>query len=511
MAIVEHLEPSETGRRRLGLRSPANLESVGEIEVANAEDVHAAVARARAAQPAWAAKSIDERAALIRRAQEVLMRRQDDIVATVRRETGKTETEAFMFEVFASCDSMTYWSKRAKGILAERKRRMHLLSPLKKLRIGYRPLGVVGIITPWNGPFVLGLNPTVQALVAGNSVVLKPSEVTPYSGALVGEIFEEAGLPAGVLEVLLGDGETGAALLEADINKVSFTGSVATGRKVGEVCGRRLIPCTLELGGKDPFIVCEDADLERASAGALYGACVNTGQVCMAAERFYVVESVADEFTRLVKEKAKALRQGDGAGCDIGAMFHEPQLAIIERHIEDAKAKGANVLCGGRRNPDLKGLFYEPTVLTDVTQDMDVVREETFGPILPIIRVKDEEEAIRLANDTNYGLTASVWTRDENKGIAYGRRLEAGSIIVNDSGLTYGALEAPFGGVKDSGVGRVNGEEGLRGFCYAQPIIADRFQRKTEDMWYPITEDTLAGLKKALKFLWQTPIGRLIS
>jgi succinate-semialdehyde dehydrogenase/glutarate-semialdehyde dehydrogenase len=231
----------------------------------------------------------------------------------------------------------------------------------------------------------------------------------------------------------------------------------------------------------------------------------------MAAERFYGVESVADEFTRLVKEKAKALRQGDGAGCDIGAIFHEPQLAIIERHIEDAKAKGANVLCGGRRNPDLKGLFYEPTVLTDVTQDMDVVREETFGPILPIIRVKDEEEAIRLANDTNYGLTASVWTRDENKGIAYGRRLEAGSIIVNDSGLTYGALEAPFGGVKDSGVGRVNGEEGLRGFCYAQPIIADRFQRKTEDMWYPITEDTLAGLKKALKFLWQTPIGRLIS
>ena len=416
-----------------------------------------------------------------------------------------------MMEVFASCDSMTYWAKRAKGILAERKRRMHLLSPLKKLRICYRPLGVVGIITPWNGPFVLGMNPTVQALIAGNSVVLKPSEVTPYSGALIGEIFEEAGLPKGVLQVLLGDGETGAALLEADIDKISFTGSVATGRKVGEACGRRLIPCTLELGGKDPFLVCSDADLERAAAGAVYGACVNTGQVCMAAERFYVVDSVADEFTRLVKEKTEALRQTDVGESDVGAIFHEPQLKIIERHIEDAKAKGAKVLCGGRRNPNLKGLYYEPTVLVDVTQDMAVIREETFGPILPIVRVADEEEALRLANDTTYGLTASVWTRDENKGLAYARRLSAGSVSINDSGLTYGALEAPFGGIKDSGVGRVNGEEGLRGFCYTQPIIIDRFQRAREDMWYPVTDKTLAGLKKALNVLWRTPLGRLIS
>src|ERR1019366_187659 len=268
-------------------------------------------------------------------------------------------------------------------------------------------------ITPWNGPFILSLNPSVQALMAGNTVVLKPSEVTPFSGRLVGELFTEAGLPRDVLTIVEGDGETGAALVDAGVNKISFTGSVRTGRKVGEACGRNLIPCTLELGGKDPMIVCADADLERAVGGAVFGAFMNAGQFCCSTERVYVVESVADEFTRRVVEKTKALKLGKEGEFDIGPIIWPKQLETIERHVADALGKGARLLSGGRRATEVGNLFYEPTVLVDVTHDMAIMREETFGPILPIVRVKDEAEALRLANDTAYGLAANVWTKDE--------------------------------------------------------------------------------------------------
>jgi acyl-CoA reductase-like NAD-dependent aldehyde dehydrogenase len=511
MAIVEPLEGSGGQRRRLGLKSPATLEPIGEIEVANAADVAAAVARARAAQPAWAQTSIEERSRILRRALDILVARADQVADVVRRETGKSKVEALMMEVFASCDALAYWAKRAKRILADRPTRMHLLGLMKQLRITYRPLGVVGIITPWNGPFVLSLNPTVQALVAGNTVVLKPSEATPESGRLVGELMKEAGLPAGVLEVVLGDGETGAALVEADVDKISFTGSVATGRKIAETCGRRLVPCTLELGGKDPFVVCADADVDRAAGSAVFGAFLNSGQVCMSVERVYVVEEVADAFIEKVVEETKRLRQTDDGDGDVGPIFRAEQLAIIERHVADARAKGARVLTGGRRNPGLRGLFYEPTVIVDVTHDMAVMREETFGPILPIVRVRDEAHALRLANDSSYGLTASLWTRDRAKALRLAQELQAGSVCINDAGVTYGALEAPFGGVKASGVGRVNGDEGLRGFCHAKPLIIERFGRKRESVWYPHTRETEQTLRKAIRWLWATPLGRLMS
>ncbi|RMD84982.1 MAG: aldehyde dehydrogenase family protein, partial [Candidatus Dadabacteria bacterium] len=475
------------------------------------EDVRAAVARARAAQPEWARLSVREGARYLEGALDVLIARQDDVVATVCRETGKSPVEAMMIEVISSCDALAFWSRRAPKILADRRKRLHLLGPMKQLRIVYRPLGVVGIITPWNGPFVLSLNPTAQALVAGNTVVLKPSEVTPYSGKLVGDLFAEAGLPPGVLEVVLGDGSTGAALVESDVNKISFTGSVATGRRIGEVCGRRLIPCTLELGGKDPAIVCADADLDRAAAGIVFGSCMNSGQVCMSVERVYVVEAVADAFTDKVVELVRSLRQTDTGISDVGPIFWPPQLEVIERHIEDARAKGARILCGGKRNERLRGLYFEPTVITDVTHDMAIMREETFGPIVAIMRVRDEEEALRLANDSDYGLTASVWTRDRDKAVSYARRIDAGSVCINDAGISYGALEAPFGGVKNSGVGRVNGEEGLRSFCYAQPIIVQRFGGKKEQGWYPHDAEQLEKLRKAVRFLWGGPLRRIFS
>ncbi len=513
MAVVERVEPSTSApgaRRRLRLRSPATLDPIGEIEVQNPEDVRAAVERARKVQPGWAALSFDERARYLTRAVRVLLERQDDYLDVIVRETGKPRTEALAVEILAACDALSFYAKRAKRILADRKVPVHLLKT-KKLRLSYRPLGVVAIITPWNFPFILSLNPTAQALMAGNAVVLKPSEVTPFSGRLVEELFGSVGLPEGVFQVVQGDGETGGALVEAGVDKVSFTGSVRTGRKIGEICGRRLIPCTLELGGKDPMIVCEDADLERAANGAVFGAFSNAGQVCVSTERVYVVESVADAFERKVLEKTAALRQGAEGEFDVGPMIFGDQLAIVQRHIEDAVGKGAKVLAGGRRNPAWAGLFWEPTVLANVTHDMAIMREETFGPVLPIMRVRDEDEALRLANDSPYGLNANVWTRDKRKGERIAKSLQSGAAVVNDCMLTYGVTESPFGGVKESGVGQVNGEIGLRAYCHVQSILIDRFGGRSEVLWYPYTEKKTGLLRRAMRLIWGTPLGRLFS
>jgi succinate-semialdehyde dehydrogenase/glutarate-semialdehyde dehydrogenase len=511
MAIVQPLDAAPGARRRLGLKSPSTLEPIGEIEVQTADDVREALERARKVQPAWAALPVEERARYLTRALKRVIERQDEIIETVLRETGKAPSEALSMEIFASCDVLSYYAKRAAKFLRPEKRRLHgVLRFVKKLEVVHRPLGVVGVITPWNGPFILSLNPTAQALVAGNAVLLKPSEVTPHSGALVGEIFESVGLPAGVLQVLSGDGETGAALCEAGVDKICFTGSVATGRKVASACAAQLIPCTLELGGKDPMIVCADADVESAAAGALAGAFMNTGQYCCGTERVYVVEDVADAFTDEVVRRAGALRQGVSGEFDLGAIFWDRQLDVIERHMADAVAKGAKVRVGGRRNPSLAGLYYEPTVLTDVTHDMQIMREETFGPILPIMRVRDEEEALRLANDTEYGLSATVWTKDAYKGAELARRIEAGGVCINDMTMTYGCPEAPFGGRKQSGVGHVNGESGLKSYCQPLPIITDRFGGKQARSFYPYTARKDAGLRRIIRLVFDSPLRRLL-
>ena len=505
MAIVQTVEGD--GRRRLRVASPATEQPIGDLAVTTGDEVRAAVARARRAQPAWEALGFAGRAAYVQKALAILIRRQEELIDVIVRETGRSRFETVMMEIFPACDSLGYYAKNAGRILGDRKVPMHLLKT-KKLLITYRPLGVIGIITPWNGPFILSLNPSVQALMAGNTVVLKPSEVTPFSGRLVGELFRDAGLPEDVLTVVEGDGETGAALVEAGVDKISFTGSVRTGRKVGETCGRNLVPCTLELCGKDPMVVCADADIERAAGGAVFGAFMNAGQFCCSTERVYVIDSVADEFTRRVVEKTKALKLGKEGEFDIGPMIWPKQLETIERHVADALEKGARLLSGGRRATEVGSLFYEPTVLVDVTHDMAVMREETFGPILPIVRVKDEAEALRLANDTVYGLAANVWTKDEDKAIRLAKGIFAGSVCVNESAITYGAVEAPFGGRRTSGVGQVNGETGLRGYCFAQPILLDRFGTKDEHVWYPYTADKTRMLQKVIGWMWGTRLGR---
>jgi succinate-semialdehyde dehydrogenase/glutarate-semialdehyde dehydrogenase len=440
------------------------------------------------------------------------VKRQDEIVELVIQETGKTRTEAIGMEVFACCDAISFYAKRAPRFLAPEKRRIHgLMGFTKRLRVVYKPLGVVGLITPWNGPVVLAVNPLVQALLAGNAVVHKPSEVTPLSALLVKKLTEAAGFPPDLYQVVQGDGQTGAALIEAGVDKVSFTGSVATGRKVAEACGRRLIPATLELGGKDAMIVCADADLERAAQGALLGSCMNTGHYCCGTERIYVVEPIYNRFVEKVVAGAKQLRQNDAGESDVGAVFWDQQLEIIESHMQDAVAKGARVLVGGRRNPRLSGLYYEPTVVVDVNHEMELMTKETFGPIVAIQKVKDEAEALRLANDSEYGLNGNVWTSDAEKGQRLAERMETGGVCVNDMAITYGIPEAPFGGVKASGVGQVNGASGIRGYCHAHPILADRKGKGAIQGGYPYTRKGEDGMQKFIRFLWGTPLGRWLA
>jgi succinate-semialdehyde dehydrogenase/glutarate-semialdehyde dehydrogenase len=513
MSIYEPIASSDS-HRHLRLRSPVTLEPTGELVCANAADVAAAIASARAAQPAWATTSMEERTAIVRRALQIVLETQDEIIDTVVAETGKARTDAMSMEIFSVADSLCYYAKNAGKFLKPRKRRVHgLLGIIKQLRILYKPLGVIGLITPWNGPFVLVMNQAVQAILAGNTVVAKGSEVTPYSAQLAERIFTRAGLPPGVLQVLLGDGETGAAIVGGGVDKVSFTGSVATGRRVAEACASQLIPCTLELGGNDAMIVCADADLDRAADGAWLGSCMNTGHYCCGTERIYVVAAVYDEFLRRVMDKGHHLRQGQHHGWqeDVGAVFWDRQLAIIEAHVEDARTKGARVLLGGKRNPDLAGLYYQPTVITEVDNSMDIMRHETFGPVLCIQQVASEAEALALANDSEFGLNGNVWTRDKARGYRLAAAIDTGSCSVNDMAVSYGIPAAPFGGRKNSGLGQVNGKKGLRGYCHEMPVVIDRFGGKMQNA-YPYSAQNAEGMRKLMNFLWvKTPIGRWLS
>ncbi|MEM1152902.1 MAG: aldehyde dehydrogenase family protein [Pseudomonadota bacterium] len=513
MSIYEAIDSTD-GRRHLKLRSPVTLATTGELVCANTDDVIAAVKKARIAQRAWATTPIKQRAAIMRKAQRIVLESQDEIIDTVVAETGKAKTDAMSMEVYAVADSLCYYAKHAEAFLRPRKRRVHgILGLLKQLKIVYKPLGVIGLITPWNGPFVLVMNQAVQAILAGNAVVAKGSEVTPYSAKLAETILTRAGLPDGVFQVLFGDGKTGADLVEAGVDKVSFTGSVATGRAIARACAEQLIPCTLELGGNDAMVVCEDADLDRAADGAWLGSCMNTGHYCCGTERIYVVESIYKDFLNLVLEKGKALRQGQHLGWDedIGAVFWDRQMTIIETHVEDARTKGASIEMGGRRNPDLEGLYYEPTVITGVDNSMDIMRQETFGPILCIQKVSNEAQAIDLANDSEFGLNGNIWTRDKQKGYELAASLDTGACSVNDMAVSYGIPAAPFGGRKNSGLGQVNGKKGMRAYCHEMPIVIDRFGGKMQNA-YPYTSEGAIGMRKLMDFMWlKTPLGRWLS
>ncbi|MEW6130514.1 MAG: aldehyde dehydrogenase family protein [Acidobacteriota bacterium] len=485
--------------------NPATLEELARFPIATTDEINAAVARAGAASSAWAALSFRNRARYILKARRALYDRQNEIIQILSDETGKPPFEAITTEILPTLDLMSYFAAKTEKILRDEKFSLAVFRN-KRSMITYEPLGVVGIITPWNFPFSLSMGEVVMALMAGNTVVLKPSEYTPMVGDFIRRLFAAAGFPEGVIEVVQGNGATGAALVDASVDKIFFTGSVRTGRRIAEVAAKKLMPVVLELGGKDPMIVCSDAPFERTVKGAVWGAFANCGQICASVERLYVHEKIADKFIPAVVEEVKKLRQGvpdANFTTDIGPMVNEMQLGIVTEHVADAVAKGARVLTGGRRRDDLGGYFFEPTVLIDVTNDMKVMREETFGPVLPIKIVRDEEEAIREANNTNYGLLASVWTSDNEHGRRIARRIQAGTVIINDAVYTNGAAQTPWFGVKESGLGTTHGKAGMYEFVRMKHINWDLFPMKTNMWWYPYTETWYARFKTLMKVLYR--------
>jgi acyl-CoA reductase-like NAD-dependent aldehyde dehydrogenase len=327
--------------------------------------------------------------------------------------------------------------------------------------------------------------PAISALLAGNTVVLKPSEVTPITGELIAELMARVGLPEGVFQVIQGDGTTGAALSKADIDKLFFTGSVATGKKVMKAAAAKPIPVELELGGKDAMIVCEDANLERAARGAIWGGLINCGQMCTSVERIFVRAEIYDRFIALLEREVDKVKVGGpDADADMGPLTFDKQMETVEAHVNGAVEDGADLRRGGHRIEG-KGQFYAPALITDVTPDMEIYKEETFGPVLPVIKVRSDDEAIRLANDHQYGLTGSVWTQDRERGLRIASAMECGQVMVNDVVISVGNPVLPFGGVKSSGFGRYHGPEGLLSFVHQKAIMADRGLLNSEPLWFP--------------------------
>jgi acyl-CoA reductase-like NAD-dependent aldehyde dehydrogenase len=510
MASVEQrtrADENGTPAATIAVENPATGESITTVPVRGADEIEAMVERARAAQPGWEAIGFEGRGGVLRRAQKWMLDNAGRVIDVVVSESGKTHEDAQLADLGYTVSALGFWAKQAPRYLAD-ERVPSWTNPLaagKKLLIRYTPVGVVGVIGPWNYPIANSFGDCIPALAAGNSVILKPSEITPLSSLLMEEMMRACGLPEGVFQVATGDGSTGAALI-GGVDCVMFTGSTATGKKVMKTAAEALIPCYLELGGKDPMIVCADANLERAANAASFYSMNNGGQVCISIERVYVEAPVYDEFVQRVTDNIRKLRQGapEGIGTvDVGAVTFPPQLEIVDDHVRDAVAKGATVLTGGHARAGT-GRFYEPTVLVGVDHSMKCMTEETFGPTLPIMKVADVEEGVRLANDSKYGLQASVWTSDIARGEALSRRIEAGVVCVNDAQVNYTVLNLPMGGWKASGIGSRHGATGIRKYTKVQSLLVTRRALKREPFMFPYR----AGRTMLLRRLFRVLYGR---
>jgi len=485
------------------VRSPATGVKLADVAVASTEDVRHAVDQARAAQIRAAQKSFAERAEVLYRYRDLLIDHQEKIADLLTGETGKPRGEVYGNELFYLYDAIGFWAKNAPRYLKPENIRPHLFKSKKVVSI-YAPIGVVGIIGPWNFPLVLTIGDAIPALMAGNAVIVKPSELTPMSALYAAELAEKAGWPEKLLQVVPGYGAAAEALID-NADMILFTGSVETGKKVMRRAAERLIPVALELGGKDAMIVLRDADLERAANACVWGALMNSGQVCTSIERVYVEAPVYDDFVGRVVERVRGLRQGASADdVERGSMTSAAQIEKVAAQVDDAISKGAKILCGGKKTPGFKGLYYEPTVLVDVDHGMEIMTEETFGPIIPIMRVKDADEALRLANESRYGLDGGIFTRDRERGRVLADQLQAGSVCINDCLVNYVIPDAPMGGIKESGVGRRHGAEGIRKFCLQKTIVADRLGLKSEFIWFPLSRRKTEIIRRGLRLLYRS-------
>ena len=497
--------------RKVRSVNPATGETLREFECVSQHEVHAAVTRAHAAQPAWAALGVRKRIAILRNLQLLLHQKKSEVAQLVTREAGKPYVESLLTEVLVVLDAARFLIGQAYQLLRDEPvPHGNLVMKTKTGHLVREPYGVIGIISPWNYPFSIPATESLAALAAGNAVVVKPSEFTSLTAIELESLLHQAGVPGEIFQVLVGDGVTGSALINANIDKLVFTGSVPTGKRIVQAAAARLLPVVLELGGKDPMLVLDDADIEIASQGAVWGAFVNAGQACLSVERCYVQRSLYRPFLEACVRHTRQLRVGDGSNpeTDVGPLIHQRQLLNVESQVEDARAQGARVLEGGKRLPEIGANYYAPTLLADVTHAMRIMREETFGPVLPVMPFESDDEAIRLANDSEYGLAASLWTRDRARGEALARRIQVGTVMVNDVVSCFGISEAPHGGVKASGIGRSHGRFGLEEMVRIKYLDSDRLPGMEKIWWYGYGGTFAGQMEGLLDFQFARGLGQ---
>jgi succinate-semialdehyde dehydrogenase/glutarate-semialdehyde dehydrogenase len=489
--------------------NPATGEPIGSVPITPPDEVQGVVDAVAKVQPFWAELTLRDRALYLERAAQVVIDEGDDIRDLIVREQGKPRNEAFAMEILPTIDALHWIARAGQEILADEKIPMpQVFLKTKRSAFTYEPLGVIGIVSPWNYPWSIPFGEVALALMAGNGVVLKPASLTALIGERIRAVFERAGVPEGLVRVVHGPG-TGAAVVQSSVAKVFFTGSVETGRQVGETCARQLKGSVLELGGKDPMIVLPDANLDHAIAGALWGGFANAGQTCSGIERVYVLREVSERFISGVVAGAKRLRIGNPMSWDteIGPMVSPEQYRTVAELVDDAVAAGAEMRCGGPAPAPAglpEGSFYAPTVLTGVTHDMRIMREEIFGPVLPIIVVDTEDEAVALANDSQFGLGASVWTSDRDKGERIARELETGMVWINDHMFSHGACQCSWGGVKESGVGRTHSKFGLYE-CVNVKLRVWEGSAVRNAWWHPYDETLGKAMRQTATILYGRP------